>query len=64
MIKADRPRPLHPFGRIGPLLDIVTGWFIRERRTIDAAALNGFGRSAMQDKCTVRTWRWFDVVRE
>jgi multimeric flavodoxin WrbA len=30
MIKADRLRPLHPFGRIGPLLDSVTGWFIRE----------------------------------
>lgn len=30
MIKADKLRPLHPFGRIGPLLDIVTGWFIRE----------------------------------
>ena len=30
MIKADKLKPLHPFGRIGPLLDIVTGWFIRE----------------------------------
>ena len=30
MIKTDRLRPLHPFGRIGPLLDMVTGWFIRE----------------------------------
>ena len=29
-INADSLRPLHPFGRLGPFLDTVTGWFIRE----------------------------------
>jgi multimeric flavodoxin WrbA len=30
MIKAGRLRPLHPFGRIGPILDTVIGWFMRD----------------------------------
>lgn len=30
MIKAGRLRPLHPFGRFGPLLDTVSGWFMRD----------------------------------
>jgi multimeric flavodoxin WrbA len=30
MIKADKLKPVHPFGRIGSLLDRVTAWFIRE----------------------------------
>jgi multimeric flavodoxin WrbA len=30
MIKADRLQPLHPFGRLGPFLDTVTGWFMRD----------------------------------
>jgi len=29
MIRADKLKPLHPFGRTGPLLDIVVGGFIR-----------------------------------
>lgn len=30
MIKAGRLQPLHPCGRLGPFLDKVTGWFIRD----------------------------------
>jgi multimeric flavodoxin WrbA len=30
MIKADRLKPLHPLGRFGPLLDTVSGWFMRD----------------------------------
>jgi multimeric flavodoxin WrbA len=30
MIEADRLRPLHPLGRFGPFLDMVTGWFMRD----------------------------------
>ena len=30
MIKADRLQPLHPFGPLGPFLDTVAGWFMRE----------------------------------
>ena len=30
MIKADRLQPLHPFGRLGPFLDTVMGWFMRD----------------------------------
>ena len=29
-IQAGRLRPLHPFGRLGPFLDMVTGWFMRD----------------------------------
>lgn len=30
MIRADRLKPLHPLGRFGPLLDTVSGWFMRD----------------------------------
>ena len=30
MIKAGRLRPLHPLGCLGPFLDTITGWFIRD----------------------------------
>jgi hypothetical protein len=30
MIKAGRLKPLHPLGRFGPLLDTVSGWFMRD----------------------------------
>jgi multimeric flavodoxin WrbA len=30
MIGADRLKPLHPMGRMGPLLDKVTQWFMRD----------------------------------
>jgi len=30
MIKADRLRPLHPLGRLGPFLETVAGWFKRD----------------------------------
>ena len=30
MIKAGRLKPPHPLGRFGPLLDSVSGWFMRD----------------------------------
>ena len=35
-----------------------------ERSKLHLLVLNEMGGGRIQDYCTVRTWRWFDVVRE